>query len=58
LAGLCGFGLYVGCSCMAGNMMKDICGSWVGIRNECYITGTKAGLRMMIAMDDANGVCG
>jgi hypothetical protein len=24
---LCGLGLHVGCSCMAGNMAKDICGS-------------------------------
>jgi hypothetical protein len=45
-------------SCVAGNMAKDICGSLVGIRNDCCGVGMKAGLRMMIAMVDANGMCG
>jgi hypothetical protein len=30
----------------------------IGILNECCGVGTKAGLRMMIAMVDANGMCG
>jgi hypothetical protein len=58
LAGLCGFGLHVGYSCMAGNMVKDICDSLIGIQNECCDAGTKVGLRMMIAMVDANVMCG
>jgi hypothetical protein len=57
LVGLCRFGLYVGCSCMASNMTNDICGSQVGILNECCGVGTKAGLRMEIAMVDASGMC-
>jgi hypothetical protein len=43
---------------MAGNMAKDICDSLVGIQNECCDIGTKVGLRMMIKMVDANGMCG
>jgi hypothetical protein len=39
-------------------MMKDICDSWFGIRNECCGVGMKVGLRMMIAMLDAGGICG
>jgi hypothetical protein len=58
LAGLCGFDLYVGCNCMAGSMAKDICDSWVDIRNECCGVGMKVGLRMMIAMLDDSGMCG
>jgi hypothetical protein len=48
----------VGYSCMAGNMVKDICDSLIGIQNECCDAGTKVGLRMMIAMVDANVMCG
>jgi hypothetical protein len=44
----------VGCSYMA----KDIYGSWVGIQSDCCGVGTKAGLRMNIAMVEANGMCG
>jgi hypothetical protein len=43
---------------MAGNMAKDICDSLIGIQNECCGVGTKASLRMMIAMVEANGMCG
>jgi hypothetical protein len=43
---------------MAGSMAKDIYGSWVGIQSECCDVGTKAGLRMKIAMVDTNGMCG
>jgi hypothetical protein len=39
-------------------MVKDIYGSWVGIRSECCGVGTNAGLMMKIAMVDANGMCG
>jgi hypothetical protein len=42
---------------MAGNMAKEICGSLVGIQNECCSVGMKVGFRMMIAMVDANGMC-
>jgi hypothetical protein len=41
---------------MAGNVAKDIYGSWVGIQNECCGVGTKASLK--IAMVDSNGICG
>jgi hypothetical protein len=50
--------MYVGCSCMASITAMDICDSWDGIWNECCGVGTKTGLRMMIAMVDANGICG
>jgi hypothetical protein len=43
---------------MAGNMAKDIYGSWVGIQSECCGVGTNAGLMIKIAMVDANGMCG
>jgi hypothetical protein len=43
---------------MDGNMVKDICGSWVGIQNECCGVGMEVGFRMMIAMLDASGMCG
>jgi hypothetical protein len=43
---------------MAGSMTKDIGDSWVGIQNECYGVGTEVGLRMMIMMLDASGMCG
>jgi hypothetical protein len=46
----------VGCSCMVGNMSKDICGSWAGTQNGCCGAGTEVGLREIIAMLDAN-VC-
>jgi hypothetical protein len=45
------------CSFMAGNMAKDICDSWFGIRNKSCGVGIKAGLRMKIAMVDASGMC-
>jgi hypothetical protein len=57
LVGVCGLGLYVGCSCMVGNVAKGIYGSWIGILGEGCGVGTKAGLRMKIAMVDANGMC-
>jgi hypothetical protein len=47
-----------GCSYMASSMATDICGNWIGIQNECWNVGTKVGLRMMIAMLDASGMCG
>jgi hypothetical protein len=43
---------------MAGSMVKDICGNWIGIRNECWGVGTKVSLKMIIAMLDASGICG
>jgi hypothetical protein len=48
----------MGCSCKAGSMAKDICDSWVGIRNGCCGVGMKVGLRMMITMLDVSGMCG
>jgi hypothetical protein len=57
LVGMCGLDLYVRCSCKVGNVAKGICGSWVGILGEGCGGGTKASLRMKIAMVDANGVC-
>jgi hypothetical protein len=56
-AGLFRFVFYVGCSCMASSMAKDICDSWVGIRNVYYGVGMEVGVRMMIVMLDTNGVC-
>jgi hypothetical protein len=43
---------------MAGSMVKDICGNWIGIQNECWGVSMKVGLRMIIAMFDASGICG
>jgi hypothetical protein len=54
---MCGLDLYVRCSCTIGNVAKGICGSWVGILGEGCGGGTKASLRMKIAMVDANGMC-
>jgi hypothetical protein len=48
----------VGCSCMTSSMVKDICDSWVAIRNEYFGVCMKVGLRIMIAMLDASGMCG
>jgi hypothetical protein len=42
---------------MVGNVAKDICGGWIGILGEGCGGGTKAGLRMKIAMVDSNGIC-
>jgi hypothetical protein len=38
--------------------VKDICDSWVDIQNGCCGIGTTVGLRMMIVMLDASGICG
>jgi hypothetical protein len=54
---VCGLGLYVGCSCMVGNVAKGIYGSWIGILGEGCGVDTNADLRMKIAMVDANGMC-
>jgi hypothetical protein len=43
---------------MAGNMAKDICDNLAGIWNKFCGVGMKAGLKMMIAMVDANGMYG
>jgi hypothetical protein len=45
----------VGCSCTVGNVAKGIYGSWIGILGESC-GDTKVGLRMRIAMVDANGM--
>jgi hypothetical protein len=42
---------------MTGSMAKDICDSWVGIRNEYCGVGTKVGLMMMIVILDSSGMC-
>jgi hypothetical protein len=52
-----GFGLYVGCSCTIGNVAKGIWGSWIGILGKSCGCGMMVGLRMRIAMVDANGMC-
>jgi hypothetical protein len=43
---------------MVGNMVKGICGNWIGIQNRCWSVGTKVDVRMMIAMLGASGMCG
>jgi hypothetical protein len=43
---------------MASSMVKNICDNWDSIRNKCCSVGTKVGLRMMIAMLAASGMCG
>jgi hypothetical protein len=48
----------MGCNYMAGSMTKDICDSWVGIRNECCGVDMKVGLRMIIVMLDASEMYG
>jgi hypothetical protein len=52
-----GFGLPVACSCMAGSIARDICGSWVGILCDGGSFGTTVGSRMMIVKVDASGMC-
>jgi hypothetical protein len=34
---------------MAGNIVKGICGCWIGILQESWSVGRKVGLRRMIA---------
>jgi hypothetical protein len=43
---------------MIDSMMKDICDSWVDIRNKYCGVSTDVGLRMMTAMLDVSGMCG
>jgi hypothetical protein len=42
---------------MVDSVAKGICANWIGILGESCGGGTKAGLRMKIAMVDANGMC-
>jgi hypothetical protein len=43
---------------MVDNMAKGICDSWIGILNENWSASMMVGLRMMIAMVGASGMCG
>jgi hypothetical protein len=54
----CEPGLCVGCNCMVGNMVKGICGNWIGIWNECWSVGSKVDVMMMIMMLCASGMYG
>jgi hypothetical protein len=53
-----GHGLCAGCNCMAGNKVKGIYGTWIGIRNGCLSVGTKVGVLMTIALLSASGLRG
>jgi hypothetical protein len=52
-----GFGLPTTCSCMAGSIVGDIYGTWVGILGDGCSFGMKVGSRMMIVKVDASGMC-
>jgi hypothetical protein len=51
------FGLHAACSCMAGSIVRDICGSWVGILGDDCSFSLKVGSGMMITKVDASGMC-
>jgi hypothetical protein len=42
---------------MASNITKGICGSWISILRGSWGAGTKVGLRRMIVMLGASGMC-
>jgi hypothetical protein len=52
-----GFGLDVTCSCIAGSIARDICGSWVGILGNGCSFGMKVDSRMMIANVGSSEMC-
>jgi hypothetical protein len=55
---MCGFGLYVGCSYMAGSIARGINDSLIGILGESRCFGAKVGLRRRIVMVGANEMYG
>jgi hypothetical protein len=52
-----GFGLHVVCSCMAGSVARDICGSWVGILGDGCSFGAKVDSRIMIVKVGSSEMC-
>jgi hypothetical protein len=51
------FGLHVVCSCVAGSVARDICGSWVGILGDGCSFGAKVDSRIMIVKVGSSEMC-